>query len=312
MSWIDIFAKVFPVLLLLLLGVYFKQSRFISGQTVNDLKKMVLNVSLPCILFLAFLNTEFKSEHIWIIVIIFLVNILMLFGGIGFQKLLGVQNQYFPFLFTGFEMGMLGIPLFGTVYGMENLSVIGIIDLGHELFIWFILTALLIGVKEKTRNFKKIGQSFITSPVVIGILAGIILNLTGFKQFLSANFLTTGLLNTATFLSQIMIPLILVIIGYQLDFKLSQFSLPSKTILLRMATLLVIALIIIHFVFNQLLKLPHIFSTALLMMFILPPPFIIPLFMDHQSKEQTYVNNTLSLGSIVTIVGFIILMFVYK
>jgi hypothetical protein len=68
-----------------------------------------------------------------------------------------------------------------------------------------------------------------------------------------------------------MIPLILVIIGYQLDFKWSQLSLPSKTILLRMATLLVTALIIIHFVFNQLLKLPHIFSTALLVMFILPP-----------------------------------------
>jgi len=312
MSWIDIFAKVFPVLLLLLLGVYFKRSRFISEQTVNDLKKIVLNVSLPCILFLAFLNTEFKSEHIWIIMMVFMVNVLMLFGGIAFQKMLAVKNRYFPFLFTGFEMGMLGISLFGTVYGMKNLSVIGIIDLGHELFIWFILTALLIGVKEQSRNFKKIGQSFITSPVIIGILAGIIFNLVGLKPILLANFLTTGILNTATLLSQIMIPLILVIIGYQLDFKLNQFSLPSKTILLRTTALLLIAFMIIHFAFNQWLKLPHIFSTALLVMFILPPPFIIPLFMNNQAEEQTYVNNTLSLGSMVTIVGFIILMFVYK
>jgi hypothetical protein len=96
--------------------------------------------------------------RILIIAIIFMVNILMLFGGIAFQKLLGVKNQYFLLLFTGLEMEIFGIYLFGTVYGMENLSVIGIIDLGHELFIWFILTDLLIVEKSSPAILKRLGN----------------------------------------------------------------------------------------------------------------------------------------------------------
>lgn len=310
MAWLAVLTKVLPVLLLLSLGIVLKQSQFISGQAIAELKKLVVYITLPCLLFLAFLNTQFKPKYIWIVIIIILVNLLMLLAGKITGFVLKVKNPYFPLLFTGFEMGMLGISLFGTVYGMQNLTIFGILDLGQELFVWFILTALLMGIRDGSSDFKKIGTSFLTSPPIIAILSGILLNLSGLGNFLTANGLTTGLITCIGMISQLTIPLILIVIGYQLNLRLNQFTLPCITVILRMSILACFALIITRCLFTTVLQLPALFSSALWVMFILPTPFIIPLFMPNQDDEnQSYVNNTLSLGTVFTIVTFILVIF---
>lgn len=46
--------------------------------------------------------------------------------------------------------------------------------------------------------------------------------------------------------------------------------------------------------------------TALFVLFALPAPFVIPVFMQNPSEQEvSYVSNTLSIGSIVGVVCFI-------
>jgi hypothetical protein len=48
-------------------------------------------------------------------------------------------------------------------------------------------------------------------------------------------------------------------------------------------------------------------------MFVLPPPFIIPLFMEGQSADsQDYVSNTLSLGTLLTLAAFVVVVLVFR
>ena len=42
------------------------------------------------------------------------------------------------------EWRMMGVSLFRSAYGLEKLGYIAVVDLGHEIFIWFIFLAALM------------------------------------------------------------------------------------------------------------------------------------------------------------------------
>jgi hypothetical protein len=49
----------------------------------------------------------------------------------------------------------------------------------------------------------------------------------------------------------------------------------------------------------------RILQAAVMTLFVLPPPFVIPLFMGKATPaDQRYVVNTLSLATLVTLVAF--------
>ena len=59
---IDAFSRVLPVLLLVGLGTLFRRTDFLSAGAIDGLRKLVLNVTLPAALFLAFLNTDLEAK----------------------------------------------------------------------------------------------------------------------------------------------------------------------------------------------------------------------------------------------------------
>jgi malate permease and related proteins len=313
MVWVPILAKVLPVILLLAGGVLVKRARFLSEPTVVELKKFVVNVSLPALLFVAFLNTDFQVKYLWIVVVTFGVNLLMLLLGRALGLFVVKGNAYFPLLLTGFEMGMMGFSLFGTAYGLQSLSTFGIFDLGQEAYVWFVLTTLLAGLRSGAPNPRKILLSFISSPVILAIFLAVALNLLGLREPIGAHPLTGALLAAVTILSQLTIPLVLIFIGYQLNFRLAKLRLPLVTLLVRTVLLVGIAVLVNEFLFKRVLRLPGLFSAALFTMFVLPPPFIIPLFMEGRSAEDhDYVSNTLSLSTLVTLAAFVVVVVVFQ
>jgi len=284
-----------------------------SELSINELKKFVVNISLPALLFFSFLNTSFQYKYIVIILIIFGLNILMLGIGRLLKILLKIDNKYFTIMFTGFEMGMLGFSLYGSVYGPENISYIGVLDLGQEIFVWFILTSILLSFQNTTINIKSSVKNFISSPVIIAIFLGIVLNICGLSDYLTKNIFLSGFISTLSMISQVTIPFILVIIGYQLNLHFSKLYLPLITIVCRICIMIILGILINSLVFNNLLHLERKFSIALFTLLILPPPFIIPLFMKYNQTElDEYVGNTLSLGTIFTIIGFFGLVIIFS
>lgn len=308
LEYMSIMPKVIPLLALLIIGYFFKKQKFLVSNTIMEIKNFILNFSLPALLFTAFLDIEFKKEYLVILIIVIFVNLFMLYVGKFISPLFKKDDPYLKLLFTGFEMGMLGIPLFTAIYGTANVKFIGIIDIGHELFIWFILLGILLKLRQvsKGSNYKKLIKSFLTSPVIIAILIGILANLLGFSNIKNSNIIALSIMETIQMIAGLTVPLILIIIGYEMEFKTENMTLPLKIIGIRLAVLIPLALIINNLIFSNILQLTNMYNIALFSMLIMPPPFIIPLFIkDKDLQSRKYIFNTLSISTIVSIVIFI-------
>ena len=299
--------RVLPILLLILLGNWIRRKNFIREGTVDDLRKLVVNLALPAVLFVSFLGIELKISYLAIFGFTFTLCVLLFLLGKFLEKQFKIEHPYFPYLMTGFEYGMLGISLFGSAYGLERIGYFAVVDLGHEIFIWFVFLPLLLMKREGSQSPAIVGKAFITSPVVIAIIAGIGLNLLGLREVLSQYPITGGLMLTLQFLANLTIPLILIIVGYGIKFDRYGIKEASTVVVVRLGILIPLALIINVVLIRNLLGLSPVFEAAVFTLLILPPPFIIPLYTRADiGDEKRYINNVLMLYTIVSVAIYIV------
>ncbi len=305
---IQIINRVLPILLLLSLGYWIRLKNFLSPSTIDDLRKFVVNITLPAVLFISFLDIALKSAYFVIFGFTFLLCILLFFLGRLLQRQLNIQHEYFPYLTTGFEYGMLGISLFGSAYGLSHIGNIAVVDLGHEIFIWFVFLPLLLMKRDGKQSLLGIGRSFLTSPVVVAILASLLLNVLGTAKTLYELPVTGAIMATLQTLGTLTIPLILVIVGYGIKFDTHGLKESLLVVFLRLALLIPLALVVNIFVIRTLLQLDAFFEAAVFTLLILPPPFIVPLYARRglATAEKQYINNVLMVHTIVSIAIYII------
>jgi len=303
----QIINRVLPILLLIILGYWIRRTHFLSQGTIDDIKKLVINFALPSVLFISFLNIQLELKYLVLFIILFMLCMLLYWLGKFLKRQFNIQHTYFPFMTTGFEYGMLGISLFGAAYGLENIGYIAIVDLGHEIFIWSVFLALLLMQRDGIQDSKLLIKSFLKSPVSIAILLGILLNIMGVKGLLYQLPVTGALMETLKYLGGLTIPLILIIVGYGIKFDRLGFKDASLVVALRLSILIPLALILIVYLFRGPLQLGKPFEAALFTLLILPPPFIVPLYIKPENiKDKHYVNNVLTVYTVVTIIIFTI------
>jgi hypothetical protein len=305
---IQIINRVLPILLLLSLGYWIRVKHFLAPPTIEDLRKFVVNITLPAVLFISFLGIELKSAYFVIFGFTFLLCILLFFLGKWLKNLLNIQYEYFPYLTTGFEYGMLGISLFGSAYGLSKIGYIAVVDLGHEIFIWFVFLPLLLMKRDGNQSLASIGRSFATSPVVIAIIASLILNVLGAATNLYELPVTGAIMSAFQSLGNLTIPLILIIVGYGIKFDRHGLQDSLQIVAIRLLILIPLALIINIFLIRNLLQLDAFFEAAIFTLLILPPPFIVPLYAKKELAvtEKQYINNVLMVHTVISIAVYII------
>jgi malate permease and related proteins len=312
MEYLDALSKVMPIILLILLGAFFNKKQFIKPDTIQDIRKIVINISLPALLFLAFSQVNIEPRYLIIIVLVFSACFFALLLGRLLQPAISVETPYFPFLLTGFEAGMVGYAIFGAVYGSENIYKFGIIDLGQVLFVFFVLVTFLERISVGPKPFRETLGSFLKTPVIIAILAGITVNQTGVIGILSSHPLTLSLLDTLSLLGGLTTPLVAIVIGYEIQMRPGTYWKPALAIGIRLAIWVPMGLLINHLIISRILDLDTGFQAAVLTMFILPPPFVIPLFMTRAEKQdRDFVLNSLTLATVLTIIAFTIVSVLY-
>jgi hypothetical protein len=85
-----------------------------------------------------------------------------------------------------------------------------------------------------------------------------------------------------------------------------------KTVLIRKTFLIILALLVNRFIIREYMGLDRIYEMALLTMFLLPPPFVISIYMKQEDRENLdYVNNTLSLSTVISVTILIIMTVLY-
>ncbi len=302
---VNMLSQILPIILLIILGMILRKIRFIDQKTIDIFKKVVLNISLPAMLLMAFAQMEFDAKYLGIILTVFGVClILLILANVVFKRYYP-QNPYAPALMTGFETGMIGYALFAAVYGQDQIWRLAIIDLGQVLFVFFILVAYLNVQNGQETKVKSLLSSFLKSPVILAILIGLALGVLDSATGITTKLFSNNSLGVFKFLSDLTVPLITIAIGFELKFSRETLRGPFLTALARILIMFGIATLINQVLIVGLFHLDAEFTVALYTMFLLPPPFVIPIFMQEKRPEnRQFVLNTLSVHVVLTLIAF--------
>ncbi|BCY18650.1 auxin efflux carrier [Leptolinea sp. HRD-7] len=302
----------FPVILLVILGVILQKIKLIQDTTITDMQKLVVNITLPLLLFKAFSTMTFSPQFFLIVAIIFLTCVIVMLLTAKLKRIPGLSHNYASFLMAGFEAGMLGYAMFTAIYGVENVSYFAVIDLGQVLFVFFVLITRLEVYQGREIDLKHTLVTFLKTPVIIGILAGGLTNVFGLYTIMEGQPITNSILRTAEILAGMTTPLVAIVIGFGLRFRKGSLIEPAKTVILRSVLWIILALIFNALVIRQLMGLDRLFEAAVLMMAILPAPFVVPFYLNEKNdNEKEYILNTLSLGTIFALCASVVIRFIY-
>jgi len=296
-KFISVIETALPVFLALAMGMFCRSKQFITRDGVDTLKKVIINLTLPFVLFNAFASAEYSLNSLILPVLIFLVCTAMLALGFLTVRIFKMESKLAPFLASGFEAGMLGFSLFALLFPNESASKFAMLVLGQELFVFTLYKTLLVG---KT-DVKAILKDFTSSPTLIAVVLGLIVGATGLYDLLHS-WGVGGIVDSVTsFISTPTGMIILLCVGYDLVLK----QIPWKKTIGMVAMRLVIAAVMLGVivVLNRTVLNGMIFEGAAVLLFILPPPYIIPVFSDEPS-ERVQISSALSAITLITMVLF--------
>lgn len=300
----EVLRIVLPVVLMLLIGILCRKKRLIDRAGIDALKTVAVQIGLPAVLLHTFAAAEYSLATLVVPLIMFMLCVVAWLLGRYAGKALRMENRFLPFLTTGFEAGMLGYALFTLLHSTERLADFARIDLGQVLFV-FTLYKLLLGLGgEKKPDLKQLFREMAFSPIILAILAGVLLGVTGIYQALIPSG-AAGVLDACTdFISAPVSALILLSIGYDLVFRDIPWREALKAVGLRLLIMAVLGAAVLglfHLLWPQ-----AQWDRAVWLMFLLPPPYVLPVFSTDE-KQRVYLSSVLSLSTVVTLLGFVLL-----
>ena len=142
------------------------------------------------------------------------------------------------------------------------------------------------------------------SPIILAIACGVLLGATGLYRALEPSGVS-GLFDACTsFVSAPTSAIILLTIGYDLVLGDIPWASTAKVVALRYGIMLALRValgLLLRALWPQ-----AALDAALNVMFILPPPFVLPVFAD-DADQRVYVSSALSVSTLAAIAGFAVL-----
>ena len=304
-SLISVLETALPVFLALGLGMLCRSRNFLTREGIDALKKVVLNLTLPFVLLNAFATAEYSAAALILPLMMFFICCLALALGFLIIRLTGMKSRLAPFLASGFEAGMLGYALFVLLFPEESVSQFALPDIGQTLFVFTLYKVLLSG----KRDVKAIAKDMATTPILWAVLAGVLIGATGLYGVMQ-KYHISGILDASTsFLSAPTGMIILLTVGYDLVIRNIPWKKTGGLIAMRLAVMVVCLGVMI--LLNRTVLNGMLFEGAAVLMVLLPPPYVIPVFADEPS-ERVQIASALSALTLVTMILFAVCTVLYR
>lgn len=172
---------VLPIVLLILLGYWLKQRKFLTDSFLKTGNALVFNVCLPCMLFINVYDIQTMSGIPWGTVIYSLCAIVVLFlVGLGIAvvstKDLNRRGVLWQCVFRS-NYAIIGLPLTAALGGEAAVSVSAIVAaLAIPLFNTFAVIALSVfkqDAKGKKASVGSVLLGVVKNPLIIGVVLGL-------------------------------------------------------------------------------------------------------------------------------------------
>lgn len=300
---LSVLEMVFPIVLLLGLGTLCRRKQLLTLDGLAGLKSIVGNICLPVVLFNAFFTARYSLSVLLTFLTVYLGFGAALLAGFALRKLAAPHGKFFPFLLTSAEGGMLGYALYGVLMGEQ--SGFAVVDLGQTVFAYTAFLGTLTLVDGQTPSAGKLLRNIVTNKCCIGMALGIALGVAGVGGWMltsPAAGLVTGTISAITAPTS---ALVLLIVGYELELDKKLLRPVAVTVLTRLA-LMGGLLVLVSFVIFRIIPYDPTLQIALMILYALPAPFIIPLFAD-VGGEGKYISTSLSVHTLCTVLLFAVI-----
>lgn len=201
-----------PIFVTMGLGMLAKKKAMISEEGVKGLQQLVMSFCLPCVVFNSCLSASFGMESLTTIAMVMPLILLSSLWSFSFGKK-KYPYRNLPMIFSAQESGMLGIPLYLTLFGAANAYRMGVLDLAQSI-IAIPVIAILSADTGKNPSPSYVVKKVFRSPLLLMSLSALTLNLTGGFAVLDAVGVGGILTEVTGFLAQPVSAVILFCVGY--------------------------------------------------------------------------------------------------
>ena len=209
---IKVLEIIIPIFVTISLGGLAKKKNTISEEANQGLQKFVMTFCLPCVLFNSCLSGNMGIESLTAMVLV--IPLIFLSSVWSFR----IRKKKYPYhnlpqIFSSQETGMLGIPLFMTLFGTAHAYRMGIMDVAQGLIAIPVIT-ILSADTGKNPSVWYVLKKVVQSPLLLMSILGLTLNLTGAMQGLHEIGIGGIITEVTGFIAQPVSAVILFCVGY--------------------------------------------------------------------------------------------------
>lgn len=292
-----------PIFAAIALGMLARRKGALTREGVMGMQQYVMQYGLPCVLFNSCLSASIGAESLTSMALVLPMMLLSVTWAFRARRTRFPYHNL-PQLFAAQESGMLGIPLFMTLFGAAQAFRMGVLDMAQALVCITTIALLTAKTDEGTRPAEILRQVF-TSPLLLMSLLGLALNLSGAKAWLKAAGIASILTETAGFIAQPVSAAILFAVGYNFSLGSGNRSHIFKISAIHFAYFTLFGLLIQLVLF----LLPGVEAQtrwAILIYTTLPPSFL-SLGLGRNEEEYEMAAGVCSLLTVVSLAIFCVI-----
>ena len=282
---------------IILLGFFLKKYNFISENDGKTISRFLMHTTFPALMIISTAKVKLDTSLLLIPVFAIVVGLSMLIiAWIWFSNYEKALRGILTMGVGGFNSGLFGFPIIEGLFGKQAMVYAIMFDIGNTIIVFgaiYSIGSYFSTNKKSQSGMKPILKKVLTLPPVLGILLGLIINITKIK--LPAIFFD--------FFEVLAVgnkPLVLLLMGVYLSFELDKKLIIaiSKVIIIRVAVGIV-AVIGIFFLVND-----HFSSLKKVLMLctLLPIGLTILPFSDELGYDPRIAGTMLNISLIVSFV----------
>lgn len=299
---LQVVQMVLPIVVLLLLGTFCRAKGIFDAKGLAGLKAVVGDICLPVVLFNAFFTAHYSMTVVLVFAVVYIGYALAMAAGFGLKGVAKPYEKFFPFLLASAEGGMLGYALYGVLMGGDTTGF-ATVDLGQTVFAYTAFLGMLSLTDGQKFSAQGLVRNMVTNKCCMGMALGILLGATGVGGWVLGQSWGGVVTELIAKLTAPTTALVLLVVGYELELDKKLLKPVALTVLARLVVMAAL-LCTSSFIIFHIIPYDKALQVALMILYALPAPFIIPLFAK-VGKDGKYISTTLSVHTICTILLFI-------
>ena len=283
---IEVLSKILPIIMMVAIGKALHKTQFLTPETIREVKDLIMQIAMPAVLFRAFIWMDLELSQLSISFSMIILLLILFITGFIIRKILGGKDSFLPYTMSGMSFGLLSIPLFIAVFGIENLSYISLFGVGHELFMWIIL----YNTMKLDYSSEKLGMKdlviILKSKVMWAVIGGVVLNLLGASYWINTYPILGTIDTTLAYLASLATPMILIVIGYTIRINHSFVKKAWYYVSVRYVVIAIIGYAYKILVLDTFFTTSPLFYHAYVTLLVTTPGFSLPLFAEKYAGEE--------------------------